>query len=185
MKQQHRWERDGGSWYLVPIRGGDPVAAITPSDRESGLLRHRAQISFRGHCRRHDWDNAREARRWVEQTLADWIEWKDCEIKKRFRFTVTERQRLIATTIIVGGGLATLVVLGIFDVARSAFEDAWTAARPAAVATAPKAAARTGDCRPLVRAYRVAGWISESAPIGVWWGQQTHVLWVYDDRRQP
>jgi hypothetical protein len=127
--------------------------------------------------------NAREARHWVEQTLADWIEWRDCEIKKRFRFTASQRR--IMTTIIVGGGLGALVLLGAFDVARSAFKDAWARARPApAVTSLPKVTAHP-DCRDLVRGYRVFGRVSAYPPLSAWWGQSTHIVWVYDDGRLP
>jgi hypothetical protein len=185
--KQHRWEREkqsaGVCWYLMPIGGSDPIAAIVPNDPDSPRLRYRAEISFRGHGRRRDWDNAREARRWVEQTLADWPEWKDCEIKQRFRFAVSEQLRGIATTIIVVGGLIGFAALAVFAVGR---EIDWAPTTPPSpVAATHKPAADHANCRDLVRGYRVFGRVSAYPPFSEWWGQSSHIVWVYDDGRLP
>jgi hypothetical protein len=112
--------------------------------------------------------------------LADWVEWRDCEIKKRF--ALSERQRGIATTIIVGGGLGAFVCLALYAVGR----DIWApTATPSAVAAPHKAAAHPADCRDLVRGYRVFGRVSAYPPFSEWWGQSTHIVWVYDDGRLP
>jgi hypothetical protein len=125
-------ERDADCWHLVPL--GDenhPVASIVPNDDEGDplpQLRYRAEVAFAGHHRRQNFRSVRRARHWVEQTLADWVEWRGCEIKKRFG--LTERQRGIATTIIVGGGLGAFALIGLVEIGRSVLENGGAPAKP-------------------------------------------------------
>jgi hypothetical protein len=170
---------------LVPV--GDenhPVACIEPNDADPNpfpRLRYHAEVSFAGHHRRRDWPSVRSARRWVEQTLADWIEWRECEIKKPFG--LSQRQREIATTVIVGAGLVGFAGLAVFAVGR---EYIWAPTPlPSPVAATHKAAAKPADCRDLVRGYRVFGRVSTYPPFSEWWGQSNHIVWVYDDGRLP
>jgi len=182
---RHRWEREkqpaGVCWYLVPIDdGGDPIAAIVPNDPESRLLRYRAGISFRGRGRTRHWDTAREAQHWVEQTLADWPEWKGCEIKKPFAFS--ERQRGIATTIIVGAaliGFAWALFVATVDRFWVPPTKAVAQVTPPSTPTAPQP--KPADCRTFRPVY-TGGWRSPYPPMNVWWQDSLNVVWINDNQ---
>jgi hypothetical protein len=186
--RQYRWEREkqseGLRWYLAPIGGGNPVAAIVPNDPESRRLRYRAEVSFSGHGRGRDWASAAEARGWVEQTLTDWAEWRGCKVKKLFAFS--ERQRGIATTIIVVGALIGFAAVLFITAAERFWVPSTEAVEQGVPAPArPVSQPTKADCRPLVRAYRTAGWVSHYPPFSVWWGQSVNIVYVYDDGRGP
>src|SRR5262249_50432415 len=150
-------------WYLVPISGGNPVAAIVPNDPESRRLRYRAEVSFFGHGRGRDCASAAEARGWVEQTLTDWAEWRGCKVNKLFAFS--ERQRGIATTIIVVGALIGFAAVLFITVAEMFWVPSTEAVEQGVPAPArPVSQPTKADCRPLVRAYRTAGWVSHYPP---------------------
>jgi hypothetical protein len=186
INERYRWERErqsaGLCWYLVRIHSRlGPVAAIVPNDPESRLLRYRADISFCGHSRRHHFESAREARQWVEQTLPDWPEWKDCEVKKLFAFS--DRQRGIATNVIVAGAIAGFACVLFVAAVDKFWVPPTKAAAQAAAAPVTRVAPAPPDCRTFRPIY-TGGWRSPYPPMSVWWQQSNAVVWISDSPPQ-